>query len=491
MNYLEFISAEKSLLKAPAGYGKTYTLAECIKYCPDNQKQLILTHTNAGIASINEKLRELEIDSSKCHINTICGFAQKYVLSLCNNSDLPPQENKQYFEAVVEKAIALFNLESVKRIVKCSYDGLFVDEYQDCSKSQHNMIMALAEVLPTHILGDPMQGIFNFNGTLVDIDHDLKDIEYQLSLDTPWRWRKEGNNNELGECLKEIRTVLDSENKEIDLNNFHKKGLFYYQFPEKDIYNPNTDYSSYVRGIITNDRHLEELESLLILVPNVFTSSSIESRAGLKARIDFKHQLTLLEAIDEKNHYDVCIQIDRIVETINDFPQKIKELNESIFTKLFNKTELKKWFSKNRLIRKANPNRDNYLKLKNLLDSFFKEPSVNGLYDIIQFMKDDLRLRSLRVELLNSILRALNTAVTEKITVYEAMKQQKNRLRHVGRKIYGKCLGTTLLTKGLEFDTVVILNAHQFDSYKHFYVAITRACKKLIIFSEKPVLNFN
>lgn len=106
-------------------------------------------------------------------------------------------------------------------------------------------------------------------------------------------------------------------------------------------------------------------------------------------------------------------------------------------------------------------------------------------------MKDDLRLRSLRVELLNSILRALNTAVTEKITVYEAMKQQKNRLRRVGRKIYGKCLGTTLLTKGLEFDTVVILNAHQFDSYKHFYVAITRACKKLIIFSEKPVLNFN
>ena len=245
---------------------------------------------------------------------------------------------------------------------------------------------------------------------------------------------KRGNNNELGECLKEIRTVLDSENKEIDLNNFHKKGLFYYQFPEKDIYNPNTDYSSYVRGIITNDRHLEELESLLILVPNVFTSSSIESRAGLKARIDFKRQLTLLEAIDEKDHYDVCIQIDRIVETINDFPQKIKELNESIFTKLFNKTELKKWFSKNRLIRKANPNRDNYLKLKNLLDSFFKEPSVNGLYDIIQFMKDDLRLRSLRVELLNSILRALNTAVTEKITVYEAMKTAEKQAKACGEK---------------------------------------------------------
>lgn len=44
---------------------------------------------------------------------------------------------------------------------------------------------------------------------------------------------KEGNNNELGECLKEIRTVLDSENKEIDLNNFHKKGLFIISFQGK------------------------------------------------------------------------------------------------------------------------------------------------------------------------------------------------------------------------------------------------------------------
>jgi len=491
MNYLEFISAKKSLLKAPAGYGKTYTLAECIKYCPDNQKQLILTHTNAGIASINEKLRALKIDSSKCHINTICGFAQKYVLSLCKASDLPPQENKQYFETVVEKATDLFHLESVERIIECSYHGLFVDEYQDCSTSQHKMIMAIAEVLPTHILGDPMQGIFNFNGTLVDIEVDLMDIEYQLSLDTPWRWRKDGNNNELGECLKQIRTILDSENREIDLNVFHKKGLFYYQFSQKDIYDSNTDYSSYLRGIIANNRDLEELDSLLILVPNVFTSSRIDARALLKARIDYANQLTLLEAIDEKDHYDVSFQIDRIVETINVIPQKIKELKEIVFTPLFNKTELNKWFSKNILIRKTDPYRDNYLLLKNLFEIFFNEPSIKVLYAIIRFMKDDLKLRSKRVELLNSIIKALNTAIIEKITVYEAMKQQKNRIRCVGRKIFGKCLGTTLLTKGLEFDTVVILNAHLFDSYKHFYVAITRACKKLIIFSEKSLLNFN
>lgn len=490
MNYLEFISAEKSLLIAPAGYGKTYTLAECIKYCPDNEKQLILTHTNAGIASIKEKLRVLKIDLSKCHINTICGFAQKYVLSL-SKKDLPPQEEKQYFDVVVEKAIALFNLESVKRIVKCSYNGLFVDEYQDCSKNQHNMIMKLAEVLPTHILGDPMQGIFNFNGNLVNIHNDLIDFEYQISLDIPWRWRKEGNNNELGECLKQIRTILDSENKKIDLSIFHNKGLFYYHISERDIYDPQTDYSRKVSRIIANNRHFEELESLLILVPNIFTASRLDSRAQLKAQVDYGRQLSLLEAIDEKDHYDISIQIDRIVGTIDNIPQKIQELKESIFSKLFNKTELNNWFRTNALIKKKGPNSGYYFLLKKMLDNFFNEPSLNGLYAIIWFMKNDLRLKSKRVELINSILRALNSAITEKITVYEAMKQQKNRLRCMGRKIYGKCLGTTLLTKGLEFDTVVILNAHQFNCYKHFYVAITRACKKLIIFSQESVLNFN
>lgn len=32
MNYESFLSEKKSLLIAPAGYGKTHTLAECLKH---------------------------------------------------------------------------------------------------------------------------------------------------------------------------------------------------------------------------------------------------------------------------------------------------------------------------------------------------------------------------------------------------------------------------------------------------------------------------
>ena len=99
-----------------------------------------------------------------------------------------------------------------------------------------------------------------------------------------------------------------------------------------------------------------------------------------------------------------------------------------------------------------------------------------------------LKLKSARPGVLSSILKALEESRVENIPLYEAMKNHRNLIRRSGRKIEGKCIGTTLLTKGLEFDTVVILDAHQFDCQKHLYVALTRCCKSLVIFSNSDTL---
>lgn len=88
-------------------------------------------------------------------------------------------------------------------------------------------------------------------------------------------------------------------------------------------------------------------------------------------------------------------------------------------------------------------------------------------------------------ELYREIKRASNIAESEGIPLYEAMTQLKNNIRHVGRKIEGRCIGTTLLTKGLEFDTVVLYEAHKFTDAKNFYVAISRARKKLVLITSE------
>ncbi|MEO4956135.1 3'-5' exonuclease, partial [Bacteroides uniformis] len=77
--------------------------------------------------------------------------------------------------------------------------------------------------------------------------------------------------------------------------------------------------------------------------------------------------------------------------------------------------------------------------------------------------------------------KALRKAQIDNISISEAIKYNREVLRQVGRKVEGKCIGTTLLTKGLEFDTVIVLNFQDFEDKNNFYVAITRACKKLIL----------
>jgi len=488
MNYVAFISSSKSLLVAPAGYGKTYSIAECLRHTPDNQKQLILTHTHAGVASIKEKVSDRGVESSKYHIETITGFAQKYVLAFCDSAEIPPQEEKGYFDTIIENAIGLFSLDSVKRIVMCTYDGLFVDEYQDCTKKQHQIIKFLSEVLPTRLIGDGMQGIFDFNDTLVDLENDLEDFSYRATLDIPWRWRKEGNNEALGDSIKEIRAILESDNKVVDLRDY--PSITYYIINENDIYQASTVYSSQIGKLIRNTVVLPEHESLLLIVPDDYQSSNLESRVSLKTRVDYTRQLTLLEAIDDDKYYEACQCIDALSEVEVDGAQKIKSLRTLVLLNLFNTGEIDTWFNNDCLKIKREPHKQNYLKLKHYVEAFTREPSLQTIFSVVLFLKNGLKLKTMRRELLNGVLHAVKLAIEEQTTAYEAMVQQKNKIRRVGRKIHGKCLGTTLLTKGLEFDTVVVLNAHRFVSHKHFYVAITRACKKLVIFSERPVLRF-
>lgn len=66
--------------------------------------------------------------------------------------------------------------------------------------------------------------------------------------------------------------------------------------------------------------------------------------------------------------------------------------------------------------------------------------------------------------------------------------RQIHKIRKIqGRSIQGKYIGTTLLTKGLEFDTVVILCPQKMNS-NNLYVAMTRASKRLIFVTDVHVL---
>lgn len=495
-----FLSYEKSLLVSPAGYGKTYTIVECIKKV--DGKSLILTHTHAGIAAIKKRLKIEDIDTKKYQVETITSYAQKYVKSYYIGNDTPKQDAKEYWPFVLTKAEELFRNSNIKDVIKNSYVKLFVDEYQDCTISQHKMIYAISEILPTHILGDPLQGIMDFNEELVNFENDLNEFIRVSDLETPHRWNNNGNNRELGIFLKGIREKLykcmtNTELEDIDLKNISNPPFYFIKTTEEidsiDFkIKIDSLYRKSLNKLINNPDRKPEFNNLLILVPEYIKDRTpkgkVNERAKLKKTIDYTHQLFLLEAIDDESFYSIARTIDDLIKSISTTRIPIKKIREKLLNKFFNKTEISEWINNQNVVK----NRQGALKeksdkLNNLVDSFITVPTIEHLYNLIKFLHKDLRFKVKRHSLFKSILDCLLTEDAEK-SVYDAMVKQRNRIRRVGRKIDGKCIGTTALTKGLEFDTVAILDAHNFDCPKNLYVALTRASKKLIIFSKNEVL---
>lgn len=158
------------MLIAPAGYGKTYAIAECLLYT--SGKSLVLTHTNAGVSALKEKFKARNIPPDKYQVETISSYVQKYVHSFVSPATIPSQDDKRaYFSYIINAAITILQSPWIAKIIKNTYRDLFVDEYQDCTLSYHRVIMILSCYMRTHLMGDPLQGIFGFSAKdpLVDM----------------------------------------------------------------------------------------------------------------------------------------------------------------------------------------------------------------------------------------------------------------------------------------------------------------------------------
>lgn len=463
MDYGKFIGFEKALLIAPAGYGKTYTLSRCLQY--SEGKSLVLTHTHAGVASIKQKLKEACIPHNKFAVETITSFAQRYVDYFYVGGGKPQQEDSaNYYPFIISEASSIFSNSMVKEVLRTTYSGLFIDEYQDCSREQHLMISELMNCFPTRVLGDPLQGIFDFNGELVNFEEDLSDFEVFPPLDVPHRWEQVGA-NDLGDALARIRLKLEN-NEDLELSEF-SNSIDVVIAQEKDLYDFKSEY---FRTMNTVRRE----ESLLVIHPD---SMNKAPRINFSKR--FK-EIRSIESIDDKDFYNLSKSIDLLGRD-----NLILEIKELAY-KLFNKTGLNEWFNeKGFKSKKDKDSKERVVRLLDLISACDSETAIAAILGEIEKLPNVVCPRK---ELFNSLLKAIDISFMNGISVLEGMREQRNIIRRVGRRVEGRHIGTTLLTKGLEFDVVVVLDAHKFKSPKHLYVALTRCRKKLVVIANNSSL---
>lgn len=491
--WTEFINTPKSCVIAAAGHGKTYAISECLEELSLSVQKpvLVLTHTHAGVASIKNKIKERNVSQETYQIDTITSFAQRYALSfVVDTSIFPDQEKDEYFPRIQAEAKSILAKPSVLKIVQLSYSHLFVDEYQDCSLTQHEIILSLATVLPTHVFGDPLQAIFNFDGEpKVDFTQHLSDFAHFDLLETPWRWRVNGNCQKLGDRILELRESLIN-NRQVILSSDASSKIKV--FPSEAEF---LDYSNNYYRLIQNALRLFKTDSTLILVPGFVSDrrlrGNITDRAMIQERIDFRHEFMLIEAIDDPDYYTLSDTIDNLPDSFKRARNKIFKIKKALYSLHFYKGNIDDWFHNNEYIKtRQKEYKEPSLRLQSLFRAFEENPSLTSFRPIVRFFSLECHCNNKRPDIIHAIQLCMDEAISSGDNMRDCMTRYKNRIRRVGRKIEGKCIGSSLLTKGLEFDNVIVLDAHRFADKENFYVAISRACKNLVIITKQQNLNF-
>lgn len=196
----------RAYVVAAAGCGKTELIADAVGITPG--RSLVLTHTHAGVGALRGRLRTKGVPQERCSVETLDGFALRFAAAYPNTSGWTGEKpTSKDWPKVQEAASRLLSTPTAEQVLACSYDGVYVDEYQDCTAIQHGLVLRLAEILPTRVLGDPLQGIFRFAGEPFDWEEVYANFTDAGVLDTPHRWAK--TNRALGEWLIDARHRLE------------------------------------------------------------------------------------------------------------------------------------------------------------------------------------------------------------------------------------------------------------------------------------------
>jgi AAA domain len=448
---------------APAGYGKTHLIALSVK--ASAKRQLILTHTYAGVNAIRSKMQLLRVPSTRYQIDTIASWALRLCLYFPKTSKWKAEHpTGKEWTKLYSACTGLLDKPFAQHLAKCSYGGVYVDEYQDCSTVQHALVQSLATLLPCRLLGDPMQAIFDFADQPVDWGRDVHP-HYQLlgELKTPWRWRLAGA-PELGEWLDQARKLLCNGEK-IPLTTSLPKGV---QRRAVDL----NDF--------TNQKRLKVFYEFLDTDEAVIAIHS----GGQKSK-NKTHKLaqaltgrfSSLEEVEGKELHSFVKKIERAKT-----PGERLLIVINFAKKCCNAVDRVLCAATKRGVAGKTTRTTKYPRILDAANRYLASDSNSDMASFLTLIKDNAETSTYRRDLLNRLMGVFRLHEENgDLNLTQAAKRYQREFRYSGRPIrHNKLIGTTLLVKGLEYHHAIVLEAESL-SPKELYVALTRGAKTITI----------
>lgn len=434
--------ARRGYVIAAAGCGKTELIADAVAARPE-ERALVLTHTHAGVSALRSRIRSKGVDPRRVSVETLTGFALRFAAAYPQTSGWEgTMPTGAQWSQVQEGALRIFKTSAGQVVLAASFSGVYVDEYQDCTENQHLLVDALAEVLPTRLLGDPLQGIFGFAGKLVDWDQVRKTYDEVGALTVPHRWRS--TNPDLGDWLIDARQRL--------------------------IAGGQPDWSS---GALTVGG-CRDVDQILACGRFRTTPSVVAIRKWPRDERSVASRLggafTSMETIDSKDLFATARRFDGSKGTA--LALATMDLAERCMTNTRPHLKTARAHLERGALQSPRQGAANASAVEAL------NAVVAGGYGAVPRALDAVsslpNVRVYRHELLDETLRALRARrSSSEQTLEQVVWGLRDDARRRGRAVPTRVVSRTLLVKGLEFDHALVLDANEL-SVEELYVAITR-----------------
>ncbi len=469
---VDLLQVATGAVEAPAGCGKTELIVSALRRYSDLKPVLVLTHTNAGVAALRHRLLRHRVPQDRYRLSTIDGWALRILKTFPARSGIAPthldlEDGRRDYPAIKAAIARLLAGRHIDEVLSASYGRVIVDEYQDCDPDQHAVVRHLATILPTAILGDPMQEIFNWRGHHQDWDADvLGTFPLVAELNRPWRWENAGA-YELGAWLLEARRSLKAGGR-VDLRNAP----------------PNVTWVQ-LDGV--NDHEKQHLACLTrsprtggeVLIMTGGTQKELQRRLAKQTP-----GAVTVEAVDLTDVTEFAREVDLVA------PGNLKaalQFAYAVMTGVDQDGLITRAATISAGRHRAPPEAHELAAIQ-----YREVGDAASLIALFEALEAAPGARTFRPEILRACIKALRSSGPD-VSFLEAAKRIREQQRILGRLLPKKAVGSPLLLKGLEGDVAVILDASDFDrdaakNRKNLYVAMTRGSRKLVVCSPTHLL---
>lgn len=471
-------------VQLPAGTGKTHLLVDVVAEIATRRaisgharRVLVLTHTNAGVQVIRRRLGAKL--GALTHVATITSFAFEFVRAYpqLGGVTIPEQPDWAQSRLYIDAGTRVCRNRHVQQVLTASYSHLLVDEYQDCTQIQHELVRELHRAIPhSGVFGDPLQAIFGFDldAPLASWDEIQREFPDHPVDCVPWRWRD--HNPALGDWLLDLRSDIRP-GATLDLTDqATPAGVTFLRYAADQ-----KPLRSRLYQLAADNGTV-----LVLAGRNRDQTRSTAGRLGLRG----------YTAMEDVNGTFMHEQLAELARTPTSGRARwagrlakacftgLADLDDAVF-KRFDKGRPASTLKRPRLI-------GTLAALDELVPRTDLATLAAVMHRIARAGEGVLHSAEAWQDTAAAVTAAASSTTESSTTsdlrdeLHRGLRAVRDRLRHHGSRERRRQISRTVLVKGLEYDHVIIANLAEIPDAYNFYVALTRARKSITIIGTAP-----